>query len=69
MCGALGEGYVASTTDSGLGLSYVPDLWALKSPGNVNLYALQNLASVSLNDQVSSQSIELSIFFLFMTPY
>lgn len=52
MAGALAEGYVATTTDSGIGLSYVPDEWALNSPGNVDLYALQNLASVSLNDQV-----------------
>jgi hypothetical protein len=51
MGGALGEGYVASTTDAGLGSSYTPDPWALNSPGNVDLYALQNLASVSLNDQ------------------
>ncbi|KAK2598475.1 hypothetical protein N8I77_011888 [Diaporthe amygdali] len=51
MAGALGEGYVATTTDGGIGTSYVPDLWALNSPGNVDLYALQNLASVSLNDQ------------------
>ncbi|KAH6612400.1 Tannase/feruloyl esterase [Boeremia exigua] len=51
MAGALGEGYVTSSTDAGLGLNYVPDSWALNSPGNVNLYALQNLASVSLNDQ------------------
>lgn len=52
MAGALGEGYVATTTDGGIGSSYVPDPWALNSPGNVDLYALQNLASVSLNDQV-----------------
>lgn len=52
MAGALAEGYVATTTDGGLGTSYVPDPWALESPGNVNLYALQNLASASLNDQV-----------------
>lgn len=51
MSGALGEGYVASTTDAGLGLSYVSDPWALNSPGNVDMYALQNLAAVSLNDQ------------------
>ncbi|KAF2182945.1 tannase and feruloyl esterase [Zopfia rhizophila CBS 207.26] len=51
MAGALGEGYVATTTDGGIGMSYVPDPWALNSPGNVNLYALQNFASVSLNDQ------------------
>ena len=54
MAGALGEGYVSSTTDAGLGGSYVPDPWALNSPGNVDLYALQNLASVSLNDQLCS---------------
>lgn len=52
MAGALAEGYVATTTDSGIGSSYVPDEWALNSPGNVDLYALQNFASVSLNDQV-----------------
>ncbi|KAL1879260.1 hypothetical protein Daus18300_001839 [Diaporthe australafricana] len=51
MAGALGEGYVATTTDGGIGSSYVPDPWALNSPGNVNLYALQNFGSVSLNDQ------------------
>jgi hypothetical protein len=48
---ALGEGYVATTTDGGLGTATSPDPWALNSPGNVNLYALQNLASRSLNDQ------------------
>jgi hypothetical protein len=51
MAGAIGEGYVASTTDAGLGASQGPEPWALNSPGNVNLYALQNLASVSLKDQ------------------
>ncbi|KAF9700050.1 hypothetical protein EKO04_001573 [Ascochyta lentis] len=51
MAGAIGEGYVATTSDAGIGLSYVPDPWALTSPGNVNLYALQDLASVALNDQ------------------
>jgi hypothetical protein len=48
---ALGEGYVTTTTDGGLGTATSPDLWALNSPGNVDLYALQNLASRSLNDQ------------------
>lgn len=52
MQGALAEGYVATTTDGGIGASYVPDPWALNSAGNVDLYALQNFASVSLNDQV-----------------
>ncbi|RAR10655.1 feruloyl esterase b precursor [Stemphylium lycopersici] len=51
MAGALGEGYVASSTDAGIGSSTQPDPWALNSPGNVDLYALQNMASVSLNDQ------------------
>lgn len=50
--GAVGEGYVATTTDAGIGLNYAPDSWALVSPGNVNLYALSDLASVALNDQV-----------------
>jgi hypothetical protein len=52
MAGALGNGYVATTTDGGIGMSLEPDPWALNSPGNVNLYALQNFASVSLKDQV-----------------
>lgn len=52
MAGALGQGYVATTTDGGLGKNLVPDGWALNSPGNVDLYTLQNFASVSLNDQV-----------------
>lgn len=52
LAGALGQGYVATTTDAGVGQDLVPDEWALNSPGNVDLYALQNFASVSLNDQV-----------------
>ncbi|KAI5468019.1 Tannase/feruloyl esterase [Mariannaea sp. PMI_226] len=48
---AIGEGYATVTTDAGLGNSSMPKDWALLSPGNVNLYALQNLASVSLNDE------------------
>lgn len=50
MQGAVGEGYVAITTDGGLGSSMSPADWGLVSPGNVNMYNLQNLASVSLND-------------------
>lgn len=52
MARAIGNGYVATTTDRGISTSFEPDPWALNSPGNVNLYALQNFASVSLNDQV-----------------
>ncbi|KAH7114657.1 Tannase/feruloyl esterase [Dactylonectria macrodidyma] len=53
MYGALADGYATSTTDAGLlplG-SLEASTWALASPGNVNLYNLNNLASVSLNDQ------------------
>ena len=57
MAGAVGEGYVATTTDAGIGSSFLPDSWALTSPGNVNLYALQDFASVALNDQVRSRGV------------
>ncbi|EFQ32873.1 tannase and feruloyl esterase [Colletotrichum graminicola] len=50
MGGALGDGYAAISTDAGLRNAEDPSTWALLSPGNVNLYNLQNLASVSLND-------------------
>ncbi|KAH6646161.1 Tannase/feruloyl esterase [Truncatella angustata] len=51
MSGAVGAGYATVTTDAGLGTSQAPMNWALHSPGTVNLNALQNLASVSLNEQ------------------
>lgn len=55
MAGAIGDGYAATTTDAGFGQnSFFPEPWALRSPGNVDLFALQNIASVSLNDQVTS---------------
>lgn len=53
MAGAIGDGYATITTDAGLGNALDASPWALLSPGNVNLYALQNLASVSLEDEVS----------------
>lgn len=54
MTGALGEGYATSTTDAGLILQadMAPDSWALTEDGSPNLHALEDLASVSLNDQV-----------------
>lgn len=60
MTGALAEGYATSTTDAGLTLQpdLGPDNWALLSEGNPNLYLLNNLAAVSLNDQVSLSHIE-----------
>lgn len=52
MQGAIADGYATITTDAGLGSASDASSWALLSPGNVNMYNLQNLASVSLNDQV-----------------
>ncbi|KAI1634774.1 Tannase/feruloyl esterase [Biscogniauxia mediterranea] len=51
MAGAAAEGYATITTDAGLGSATDASPWALLSPGNVDLYKLQNLASVSLNDE------------------
>ncbi|EXK46329.1 hypothetical protein FOXG_10849 [Fusarium oxysporum f. sp. lycopersici 4287] len=53
MSGAISEGYATSATDAGLQLQmdYGPDIWALTSEGNPNLYLLQNFAAVSLGDQ------------------
>ncbi|KAK9417658.1 putative Tannase/feruloyl esterase [Seiridium unicorne] len=51
MAGAIADGYATITTDAGLVSTTDPSGWALLSPGNVNLYALQNFASVSLEDE------------------
>lgn len=51
MVPAILRGYAAVSTDGGHdAFSQTADSWALVSPGNVNLYALQNFASVTLND-------------------
>ncbi|KAI0107033.1 tannase and feruloyl esterase [Nemania sp. FL0031] len=50
MEGAISDGYATITTDAGLGSAITPYPWALLSPGNINSYNLQNLASVSLSD-------------------
>lgn len=50
MSAAAGEGYATFGTDAGLGTDVYPTNWGLVSEGNVNLYLLQDLASVSLND-------------------
>ncbi|KAH6658969.1 Tannase/feruloyl esterase [Truncatella angustata] len=59
MAGAIGEGYAATSSDAGLPANaYSPDEWAQVSPGNPNLYLLQDVASVALNDQaVISKSV------------
>ncbi|KAI6910861.1 tannase and feruloyl esterase [Hortaea werneckii] len=63
MAGAVGNGYVTTSTDAGLGPSYVPDTWAQVGKGNVDLFALQNLASVSLDDQaIIAKSIVESFY-------
>ncbi|GAP91338.2 putative tannase and feruloyl esterase [Rosellinia necatrix] len=51
MNGAIADGYATITTDAGLGSAMDASPWALLSPGNVNLYNLQNLGSTSLNDE------------------
>ncbi|RSL91709.1 hypothetical protein CDV31_015396 [Fusarium ambrosium] len=51
MAGAVADGYATATTDAGLGDAYDPLPWSFVSPGNVNLYALQNLGLVSLGDE------------------
>lgn len=53
MAGAIGEGYATTTTDAGLGEADSPNAWALKSPGNVDLVAIENLGSRSLGDQAA----------------
>ncbi|CAI4219746.1 unnamed protein product [Parascedosporium putredinis] len=54
MSGAVGDGYATMATDAGLGTAQDASAWALLSPGNVDLYTLQNLASVSLEDEPST---------------
>lgn len=51
MAGAVGDGFATSSTDGGTkGLDAAA--WVLKSPGNVDLVALQDWSAVSLGEQV-----------------
>ncbi|KAM0421084.1 hypothetical protein ACHAPT_011155 [Fusarium lateritium] len=51
MAAAIADGYATATTDAGLGDANDPLPWSFVSPGNINLYALQNLGLVSLGDE------------------
>ncbi|KAH7141897.1 Tannase/feruloyl esterase [Dactylonectria macrodidyma] len=53
MLDPIADGFVTTTTDAGQGGYGDLGDWALLSPGNVNLYALQDLGLVSLNDTAS----------------
>ncbi|KAH7125663.1 Tannase/feruloyl esterase [Dendryphion nanum] len=62
--GAIAEGYAVVATDAG-GVRNNADVgdWALKSPGNVDINALQNFASVGLKDAaLAAKSIIKSFF-------
>ena len=57
MAGAVSDGYATVTTDAGLRDAQDSVVaWGLLSPGNPDLYSLINLASVSLDDEVSLQT-------------
>jgi hypothetical protein len=66
MAGAIGEGYATSTTDAGLlqQANLGPDRWALDDEGQPNYHSLGDLASISLNDQVSLQLLPVSFQYL-----
>lgn len=55
MAGAVGQGYATVSTDAGTSTDPAVDQKeALLSPGNLDLYAMQNFGSTSLNDQVNT---------------
>lgn len=59
MNGAIADGFAAVTTDAGLSTTGNVSLWALKSPGNIDWNNIQNLAHISLNDQVPTALVYL----------
>lgn len=55
MYASVGDGFATVSNDAGLPqpMNVTAPEWALTSTGNVNLYALQNFASISLSDGAS----------------
>jgi hypothetical protein len=62
MSGAIAEGYATVSMNGGTPTNDPKD-WALSSTGNVNLRALQNFASVSLNDGVLAAKSVIRSFY------
>lgn len=65
MIGAVGQGYVAVTTDGGhySDLTGDPSSWVLRSNGELNWHALQDFASVTLNDAaIIGKSLAESVY-------
>ncbi|KAH6695644.1 tannase [Plectosphaerella plurivora] len=48
MTAAIGQGFVAVSTDAGLGSDFTPENWALREEGVVNMRLLKNFGSDSL---------------------
>lgn len=66
MMNSLDAGFVTVTTDARLAdNSPLAAPWALLSPGNGDLFALQNLMEVSLNDEVCKRTQSRSAYSFF----
>ncbi|OAQ65869.2 tannase and feruloyl esterase [Pochonia chlamydosporia 170] len=62
MAGAVGDGFATSSTDGGTkGLDAAA--WVLKSPGNVDLVALQDWSAVSLGEQATISKSLIKSFY------
>lgn len=63
MSAVLADGYATVTTDGGVSSMNGPDEWALISPGNVDLLALQNFAYVGLKDAALAAKSVINSYF------